>query len=182
MTTPCPPIADADWPASIASLREGFAGKLNVYRVMAHHPALLAAWAPLRRHIVAESALGRERSEVVILRTGYRLGSEYEWAQHVSRARALGIADERIRSLRGPLAGMNADDALLAEAVDTLLAAKGLGADLERRVAEALGRHAVFDLIATVGFYSTLGYMLNTYRPPIDPDIADELAARPLDP
>ena len=182
MTRPCPPLSDADWPGSIAPLREGFAGKLNVYRVMAHHPALLAAWAQLRRHVVQETALGPERLEVVILRTGHRLGSDYEWAQHVCRARALGISDARIRSLRGPLGDMTTEDALLAEAVDTLFDAKALDRDLESRLAGALGRHAVFDLIATVGFYSTLGYLLNTYRPPIDRDIADELAARPLDP
>ena len=182
MTRPCPPLSDADWPGSIAPLREGFAGKLNVYRVMAHHPALLAAWAQLRRHVVQETALGPERLEVVILRTGHRLGSDYEWAQHVCRARALGISDTRIRSLRGPLAEMGAEDALLAEAVDTLFEAKALDPELESRLADALGRQAVFDLIATVGFYSTLGYLLNTYRPPIDRDIADELAARPLDP
>jgi 4-carboxymuconolactone decarboxylase len=181
LSSPCPPITDADWPEDIAQLREDFAGKLNVYRVMAHHPALLAAWAPLRRHVVRETALGPERSEVVILRAGYRLGSDYEWAHHVSRARALGIADARIRSLRGPLAEMTAEDALLAEAVDYLFEEKGLSPDLEQRLAKAFGRHAVFDLIATVGFYSTLGFLLNTYRPPIDNGISDEMRTQPLE-
>ncbi len=57
-TSPCPPIADADWPALIAEMRTGFAGALNVYRTMAHHPELLRAWAPLRQHVVKDSALG----------------------------------------------------------------------------------------------------------------------------
>ncbi len=180
MTSPCPPIADADWPEAIASLRDGFAGRLNVYRVMAHHPALLAAWAPLRRHVVQDTALGAERSEVVILRTGHRLGSDYEWAHHVSRARALEMPDERIQSLRGPLAGMAPEDALLSEAVDALFDDKGLGAGLEQRLATAFGRQAVFDLLATVGFYSTLGFLLNTYRPPLDSNVAAELEEQPI--
>ena len=35
------PLTDAEWPEEIADLRDGFAGTLNVYRAMAHHPALL---------------------------------------------------------------------------------------------------------------------------------------------
>lgn len=44
MTSPSP-LTDADWPHEIDDLRDGFAGALNVYRLMAHHPALLRAWA-----------------------------------------------------------------------------------------------------------------------------------------
>jgi len=45
-SSPCPPFADEDWPSEIADMRDGFAGALNVYRTMAHHPALLKAWLP----------------------------------------------------------------------------------------------------------------------------------------
>ncbi len=180
--TPCPPIADAEWPQELDHLRGGFATRLNVYRVMAHHPDLLAAWAPLRGHVVQGSALGQAFSEIVILRTGHRLGSAYEWAHHVSRARALGLSDARIASIAGPLSGMTEDDAALAGAVDALFDAHRLAPGQERDLAERFGRKAVFDLVATVAFYSTLGYLLNTYTPPLDTDIAEELAARPLDP
>jgi alkylhydroperoxidase family enzyme len=61
-------------------MRTGFAGALNVYRTMAHHPELLQARAPLRQHVVKDSALGAERSELVILRAAHRTGSPYEWA------------------------------------------------------------------------------------------------------
>lgn len=179
-TSPCPPLTDDDWPARIAELRTGFAGALNVYRVMAHHPDLLAAWAPLRAHIVQRSALGPEPAEIVILRTGHRLGAPYEWAHHITRARALGMDDARIAAVAGPPEAMAPDDALLARGVDALFDAHGLPAELERDLAARFGREAVFDLIATVGFYSTLGYLLNTYQPPLDEAVASELARRPL--
>lgn len=175
--SPCPPLSDADWPAGIEDMRDGFAGALNVYRTMAHHPALLRAWAPLRQHIVKDSALGPERSEVVILRAAHRMGSEYEWAHHVSRARSLGFPDARIGALRGDPAG---EDGLIARAVDALFDQKALPATLEAELAGAIGRAAVIDLIATVGFYSVLGYLLMTYRTPVDAPIAKEMAARPL--
>jgi alkylhydroperoxidase family enzyme len=158
-------------------MREGFAGQLNVYRTMAHHPALLRAWAPLRQHLVKDTALGAERSEVVILRTGHRLGSAYEWSQHVSRARALGFSDDRIRAIASMPAG---EDGLIVKAVDCLFDLHRIPADLEAELARIIGREAVFDLIATVGFYTVLGGLLQTYNTPLDDDIADELACSPI--
>ena len=43
-----PPLTDAQWPSDLADLLKGFAGGLNVYRVMAHNPALLRAWEGLQ--------------------------------------------------------------------------------------------------------------------------------------
>lgn len=178
MTQPVPaPLSDEDWPQEALALRDGFAGRLNVYRVMAHHPALLNAWAPLRAHIVTDSALGDERSEVVILRTAHRFGSAYEWAHHVSRARKLGFSDARIAALQDTPEG---EDGLIARAVDALIDLRRLPPDLDAALADALGRAAVFDLIATVGFYSVLGYILMSYDTPVDADIAAELSAAPL--
>ncbi|MBN9672133.1 carboxymuconolactone decarboxylase family protein [Roseibium aggregatum] len=171
------PISDADWPVDIADLREGFAGALNVYRTMAHHPALVRAWAPLRQHVVKDTVLGPERSEIVILRTGVRVGSSYEWAHHVSRARALGMSDERIAAVLGQPAG---EDGLLVQAVDAIIDNQRLPGALERELVAAFGKEAVFDLIATVGFYLVLGTILKTYDVPVDDDIAAELEARPL--
>lgn len=175
--TVCKPIQDREWPEEILDLREGFAGKLNVYRTMAHHPGLLRAWAPLRQHVVKDTSLGLERSEVVILRTGLRLGSDYEWAHHVSRARALGFSDERIAALRGIPGGT---DGLIVRAVDALIDEKRLPEALKAELEPVVGVDGIFDLIATVGFYSVLGYLLMTYDTPVDDDVAAEMAARPL--
>lgn len=177
MSSPCPPLADAEWPEEILDLRMGFAGALNVYRTMAHHPALLRAWAPLRQHVVKDSALGAVRSELVILRAAYRMDSAYEWAHHVSRARGLGISDDRILAMRGAPAG---EDELIALAVDALFDRRRLPEKLEADLTAMLGRDGVLDLIATVGFYSILGYLLMTYHTPIDDAVAAELADCPL--
>jgi alkylhydroperoxidase family enzyme len=174
------PVSDADWPDEIAAMRHGFAGGLNVYRTMAHHPALLGAWATLREHLVRQSALDPERLEIAILRTGHRLGSSYEWAQHVQRARKVGLSDTRIRSIKGRLAAMAPEDALIAGAVDELFDHARLRSATLGKLTSAVGKEGVLDLLATVGFYSTLGFLLNTFAIPLDDDIAAELAARPL--
>lgn len=178
---PLPPISDADWPQEIADLSGGFAGQLNVYRTMAHDPALLRAWAGLRQHIVRDSALGLELVEVVILRTGLRLNARYEWQHHVTRARKVGFDDARIATLRGATEDMAPGDALLARAVDELFDNKQLSPLTARALVAAHGKEAMIDLMATVGFYSTLGFLLKTCGTPLDEDIVAALAAQPFD-
>ncbi|SMX41821.1 carboxymuconolactone decarboxylase family protein [Maliponia aquimaris] len=176
------PIADAAWPESVADMRAGFAGALNVYRVMAHHPDLLRAWAPLREHIVNQTALGPELSEVTILRAGHRLGSSYEWDQHIDRARKRGLTDARIASIAGPCQDMAPRDAMIARAVDELMDSHRLSDASIAAITRDLGKPAVLDLIATVGFYSVLGYALNSFEVPLDDDIAEALRQTPLNP
>lgn len=177
--SPCPPMTDADWPEESAELREGFAGAMNVYRTMAHHPALLNAWAPLRQHVVKDNALGPELTEVVILRAGFRLGSAYEWAHHVSRALALGFSEARIDAIRGVPEAIDGVDGLIVNTVDALLDERMLASHQEEALSEAIGRKAVIDLMAMVGFYSVLGYLLKTYNTSIDEGVQAEARSNP---
>jgi 4-carboxymuconolactone decarboxylase len=178
--TKYPPVDDAHWPQSLDDLKGGFATRLNVYRTMAHHPALLSAWAPLRDHVVVQTALGRQFSEVVILRTGHHMGSAYEWAHHVSRGRAVGLSDARIAAIAGPIESMEPADAALAAAVDALIENKRLGDQTREAVLALVGTAGLFDLMATVGFYMTLGFIVNSFDTPLDADVAAELADGPL--
>jgi len=173
------PLSDAEWPGGIADMLPGFAGRLDIYRVMAHHPALLRAWSDLRQHVVIDTALGPEFSEVVILRTGLRHGSDYEWGHHVSRARKLGMEETRIASIKGPLDAMSEADAVLAGAVDELLEASRLSRARQADLEALVGRAGMFDLMATVGLYTVLAFIANTAELPLDANILAELEKTP---
>jgi len=174
------PLKDAEWPAELGELRDGFLGQANVYRVMAHHPHLLKAWTALRQHVVVETSLGRARSEVVILRAAARTNAPYEWAHHVVRGREAGLSDTRIASLRGELGQMDPADRLIAEAVDQLFDNAGLSPELLQDLHAEVGPEGTLDLMATVGFYSTLAFILNSFNTEIDENIAASLDAAPL--
>ncbi|MGH1464525.1 MAG: carboxymuconolactone decarboxylase family protein [Cognatishimia sp.] len=175
------PISDQDWPLEIAEMLTGFAGGLNVYRTMAHHPALLKAWSDLREHVVNQTSLGAERSEVVILRTGKRLGSSYEWHQHIVRARKTGLDDPRIARIAGPLGTIEGEDLVLTTAVDELFSHSYLTDSTVAELRQLVGKQGILDLIATVGFYTTLGFILNTFATPLDESILHELKENPFD-
>ncbi len=177
---PYPPLSDADWPPELADMLTGFAGRLNVYRVMAHNPALLRAWAGFRDHVVVRNALGPQRSEVAILRTGHRLGASYEWAHHVCRARACAMDDARILSVRGEPEAMAPEDAAIARAVDDLIDHARLSPPTREALEVLVGTAGVFDVIATVGLYSTLAFIVKSFDTPVDENVATQLADRPI--
>ena len=180
LVKPFAPLADEQWPAEAVDLIGGFAGQLNVYRVMAHNPTLLRAWVDLREHVVRNNSLGLVRNEVVILRTGVRHNSDYEWNHHVLRARACGLEESRIASLRGPLGNMTVEDAILAGAVDELLTNSKMSARAIAQLVDLVGKEGVLDVMVTVGFYSTLAFIVNTFGTPLDTRIAQELSEQPL--
>ena len=172
------PLPPEEWPERIGHLRDDFAGRLNVYRVMAHHPDLLASWRDLRAHVVTRNALGAVRLEIAILRTAVRLGSDYEWSHHVDRSRALGMEDERIFSVAGSPDAMLPEDAVIARCVDTLLDRTRLEpAELEA-LERLVGKPGVLDLMATVGFYKSLGCIAETFAIPLDDGVEPFKATR----
>ena len=176
------PRDPADWPDSLSDLRGGFADRLNVYRVMAHHPELLLAWKNFRNHVVGAKALGNEYCEVVILRAAHRLGAAYEWAHHVVRGRRAGLNDDRIRRIGGPSDAMSGADAVLVRAVDELVDHSQLTVETQRQLVELVGIPGMFDVIATVGHYIVLGFIVKSFDTVTDTDIADELSKHPFQP
>jgi alkylhydroperoxidase family enzyme len=169
------PLPPEQWQAGLKHLKGSFAERLNVYRVMAHHPALLGAWAALRQHVVVDNMLGAELTEIAILRAAYHLKCEYERAHHSVRARACGISDETIQAI---LAGGRVDDqryTVIIKSVDELAIEARLSAPTAGALAALTGKSGVLDLMAVVGFYTTLAYILNSFVTPVDKDISAEL-------
>lgn len=175
------PIRDEDWPPELAHLKDSFLGRANIYRTMAHHPALLNGWTGFRDHIVTGNRLGPQRSEVAILRVAHRLDVAYEWAHHVLRARDAGLSDARIRAVRCAPERMEADDALIARATDGILDGATVPAADARAIIDAAGKEALLDLIALVGAYRLIATVLKTFDVPIDEDTQAALARAPLD-
>lgn len=169
------PLEDAEWPEAIEDLHDSFAGRMNVYRVMAHHPALLRAWSSLRAHVVRNSTLTPEQSEVVILRASVNLNADYEWQMHVLRALDIGMSLSRIEALLGDPENLPADDAVLCVAVDELANETRLEDETVMALANLVGTQGVLDVMATVGFYTTLAMLLKTFNTPLDPSARKRL-------
>ena len=89
MTTPLmqrlQPLDPDTWDPSLRDVRRRIGSPLNIHGVIANHPELMAAYAPLREHVVRTSSLHAEHRELLVLRVAHLTRCDYEWRQHVMR-------------------------------------------------------------------------------------------------
>ena len=73
----------------------------NIFKVLAHHPALVKRWTPFAGHILSKQTLPFRDRELLILRIGWLNQAEYEFAQHELIARRGGLSDSDIAQPEG---------------------------------------------------------------------------------
>ena len=95
---------------------------MNIFTTMANHPGLLRRYLPFGGKLLNGGSIDARQRELLILRTGWNAGSDYEWGQHVRIGLLAGLTEEEIeRVAAGPAAeGWSADDATLLTACDEL--------------------------------------------------------------
>src|SRR6266850_398449 len=95
---PRTPLADFE-PAMKKRLEELWGTPPNLYRCLANHPGLVAAWSDFSKALRHDSRTPRALRELVILRGAQLMRSEYEWAQHLKMARKSGVREAQINAL-----------------------------------------------------------------------------------
>ncbi len=77
--------------------------KLSVFRIALRQPESPLALNGMLTALLWNGVLDARLRELIIMRIGWRTGSEYEWTQHWRVARLLGVPEER--SARGARLG-----------------------------------------------------------------------------
>lgn len=155
------PLPEAEWDPRLASVLAQLDPVLNVHRVLAHHPDLLAAWAPLRNHVAAGGSLLPRHRELVILRIAHRAGSEYEWHHHVIRGRHAGLSEAEIAAIHAGSAGSwTAIESALLSAADELFDGRSITLSTWTALAGDFSEEQLLDLVITVGLYMTLAMLI----------------------
>jgi alkylhydroperoxidase family enzyme len=108
--------------AAEVGVRQDLAG-VNAFRCLLNNPKVGGAVGNLLTTLLFEGSLDPRVRELVILRTGWRSGSEYEFCQHVAVARRLKISDEDILGVRDPESckSFNEADRAVIKLTDELL-------------------------------------------------------------
>ena len=146
----------------------------NLYRGLANHPKIIAAWSEFAATLRHASRTPRELRELVILRGAQLCKSEYEWAQHLKMARKAGVPEAQIAALARwrDSAEFDAREKAalaLAEAVT------------EGRVSDAVyqearkhfDHHDYVELAVTAGFYAMVARTLDALGIELEPDFRD---------
>ena len=154
---------------------------LNIFRTLAHAPKALAAFLGWGNYVLSRrNSLPEREREMVILRTGWLCRSGYEFAQHTRIGKACGLTDEEIARIKaGPDApGWAPIESAMLRAADELVADHFVS-NVAWAALEELGDKGRMDLVFTVGQYTQVSMMLNSFGIQLEQgDMADPDFAR----
>jgi 4-carboxymuconolactone decarboxylase len=162
-----PPLRDEEMDDEtrelIDEVRLPNAEAINIFTTLVRHPGLFRRWMPFAGKLLGGKLPGRAR-ELLILRTGWRCRSAYEWGQHVRLAQAEGLSDDEIeRVAAGPDApGWDAFDRALLVAADELDADACISDETWAALAERYDERQLIEVPMLVGQYHMVAYTLNT--------------------
>jgi 4-carboxymuconolactone decarboxylase len=166
------PLPSAERDARTQELVDRFAmgATVNIYTTMARHPDVLERCIPLGQQLRAGQLSVRER-ELLILRTGCRCHSEYEYAQHSRLARAVGFSDSELaRVLVGPDAPeWTPHEAALLRAADELHDESCISEETWAALSEHLDDQQLIEVPMVVGYYHLVAYFVNSLGVPLEP-------------
>ena len=162
---------DAAQEAALAPVREGRLGVLNIFRTLAHAPKALTAFLGWGSYILSRrNALPARERELAILRTGFNCGAGYEWTQHRAIGLEAGLNDAEIGAVKqGPgEPSWSVIDRAILSACDELTR-DFFVSDATWEALAPLGDKARMDLVMTVGQYTQVSMMLNSFGVQLDP-------------
>jgi alkylhydroperoxidase family enzyme len=146
----------------------------NLYRGLANHPSIVAAWTEFANTLRHGSRTPRALRELVILRGAQLSASEYEWAQHLKMARKAGVREAQIAALADWRASAEFD---LKEKAALALAEAVTRGRVSDEVYEEARRHFdlhdYVELAVTAGFYAMVARTLDALGIQLEPDFRD---------
>jgi 4-carboxymuconolactone decarboxylase len=167
------PLRDEEFTEDQKKLLEPFGGRvLNIFRTLVRMPKAFEAFNRWGGYILSRrNSLPPREREIVVLRTGYLCKSGYEWAQHVKIAKREGLSDDEIARIKqGPDAGWSAPDAALLHACDELHERQFISDETWAALSEHFSEAQRMDLVFTVGQYTQVSMMLNTFGVQLEGD------------
>jgi len=170
---PLTPIEPAD--EIVAEVFETFRAEgrdpIALYRVLAHSPLMLRAYAGLARGLRYDAQTPRALRELIILRTAQLTASDYEWAHHRAMAQANGVPAEQVAALAAWRSSDLFDERERAalrcveEIHDVSLSDEAFAA-LER----AFGAQATVELVLLVAFYEAVARIIQAFDLEVEAD------------
>ncbi len=146
---------------------------LNIFRTLLKAPKAYRAFMWWGGYVLSNhNAIPPREREIIILRTGYNWKSGYEWAQHERIGKDCGLTPEEIERIKsGPDAdGWTPIEAAMLRATDELTS-DGFVSDATWETLGDLTEKQRMDLVMTVGQYTQVSMMLNSYGVQLDDDL-----------
>jgi 4-carboxymuconolactone decarboxylase len=144
-------------------------GKLSgPFSVWVHRPDIAEPANGLANCFRVNPTLDKRLIELIVLLVCRDATSQYAWSAHFNLAREAGLPTETIEAIRArrrPEFGRD-DERIVYDLITELLATKKVSAATFGRAETALGRDGVIEAVTCAGFYTMIGFVLNTFEIP----------------
>ncbi len=161
----------------VSGPRKGAAGPFNA---LLRSPDVADRVQKVGEYVRFQTTIPATLNEMAILMTGRFWGAQFEFWAHRRLARAAGLADAIIDAIaegRRPPA-MSEDERIVYDFCTELFRDKTVSDAAFAAVSRRFGEQGVIDLIAAVGYYSTVSMVLNVDRYPLP--AGEKLPLKPL--
>jgi 4-carboxymuconolactone decarboxylase len=136
---------------------------LNIFRTLAHNRALYKGFLGLGAHLLTGDVIPVREREIVILRTGWRCGSEYEFGQHTTIGIDGGLTAIEVAALAEVGDGSWSDgDVDLIALVDEMCADNAVSDPTWQRLAARWSADQLLELVVLCGYYRLVSGLLNS--------------------
>jgi alkylhydroperoxidase family enzyme len=143
---------------------------LNIFRTLAHNRDLYKGFLGLGSHLLAGGVIPVREREIVILRTGWRCGSEYEFGQHTTIGVDAGLTAVEVAALADVGDGGFSDaDADLVAMVDDLCTDNAVSEPTWQRLAGRWSEPQLLELVVLCGYYRLVSGLLNSVEVALEP-------------
>ena len=147
-------------------------GELNLFRLLAHAPAVFVGWAQLVDEILDSPTFTPRMRELIILRVAHLQGTPYELSQHMDLARSAGLTERQIDAIIDAgdhdAAGFSRTERIVLDTVTELCTTRHLREESFAAAHAALGDEALTELLMLVSCYYGLALVLNAVQLDID--------------
>lgn len=143
---------------------------LNIFAALAHHPKLLKRFNLLGGLLLHKGLLPAREREIVVLRTGWKAGSHYEFGQHTIIGLKCGLSQEEVTALtRSPQEHpWSRDDGALVALADELSDKNCVSDATWAILRDRWSTPQLVELLVLAGYYRLVSGFLNSARVPLD--------------
>jgi len=167
---PLNPPYDTDTAAALQAIMPPGMEPLKLFRTQARNLRVFKRM--VAGNLLDKGSITLRERELVILRTCARCGAEYEWGVHVALfAERAGLDRATVAATQQPVSGdvCTPQEALLLRTADALHDTSGIPDALWQDLAAHYSEEQLLEIVALVGFYHAISFMVNAARVELEP-------------
>jgi alkylhydroperoxidase family enzyme len=145
----------------------------NVGRGLLHSPSAAAGFYGVLNALLFRNKVSARTRELIILRIGWRTGSEYVFCNHVRFSRELGIRDEDILGVRDPQRchSYSETDRMVLDLADELHEHAEVARSTRAALEKAFTSEELVELLLIGGFWRMAAGFVKSAKIPLDADV-----------